>query len=550
MVVDGVGRKGHLYFLCARRTLQVNRLPGGKDTGKQRKSSDKQQRAQGVYLAQIRTTSANNVKLSIDPNCHSTCPPGPAFRKFLDEHPDYRHTEYIDLIRLREFSRLDEQGHVYLDYGGGCPFPQKLVNQHQDLLRDSILGNPHSHNLAASKSSRLLAQARSDVLHYFQADPREYLVIFTANASAALKLIGESYPFAPGGELLLTVDNHNSVQGIREYAYARGAQVRYIPVIPGSLRTDIPAHLAPKRASVERLLAYPAQSNFSGVQHPLEWIDAAREAGYDVLLDAAAFVSSNPLDLRRIRPDFVCISFYKMFGYPTGVGALLARRAAVKKLTRPSFCGGTVKFVTTTSRFHAFADDEVAFEDGTVNYLSLPAVSAGLEFLESVGMDNVHRRVALLTSYLLRELNGLRHDNGRSAIELYGPRDVAGRGGAIAFNIIDPAGAYLHHEAVERIATEAGIALRSGCFCNPGAAETALRHTPSLIDACLSRGPSISLDLWQYQDYMRAAGRTAGALRASFGLASNFADAYALGVFLRSLLNRPAASIDGCESRE
>ena len=80
----------------------------------------------------------------------------------------------------------------------------------------------------------------------------------------------------------------------------------------------------------------PAQSNFSGVQHPLEWTQQAHAHGWDVLLDAAAFVPTNRLDLGRWHPDFVALSVYKMFGWPTGVGCLLARREALAKSLRTS----------------------------------------------------------------------------------------------------------------------------------------------------------------------------------------------------------------------
>ena len=86
------------------------------------------------------------------------------------------------------------------------------------------------------------------------------------------------------------------------------------------------------------------------MQHPLEWIDCARELGWDTLLDAAAFVPTNRLDLGRWRPDFVSISFYKMFGYPTGVGCLLARREALAKLHRPWFSGGTITVASVQGR--------------------------------------------------------------------------------------------------------------------------------------------------------------------------------------------------------
>ena len=130
---------------------------------------------------------------------------------------------------------------------------------------------------------------------------------------------------------MLTADNHNSVNGIRELARAGGAPVIYLP-LDDELRVR-PFELP----RVERgLFAYPAQSNFSGVRHPLDWIDAAQRRGYAVLLDAAAFVPTSPLSLREVRPDFVTLSIYKISGYPTGVGALVCRHDALRALVRPS----------------------------------------------------------------------------------------------------------------------------------------------------------------------------------------------------------------------
>src|SRR5205807_6463234 len=130
------------------------------------------------------------------------------------------------------------------------------------------------------------------------------------------------------------------------------------------------------------LFAFPAQSNFSGVKHPLTLIDAAHERGWDVLLDAAAFVPTNRLALQHIAPDFVVVSFYKMFGYPTGVGCLLIRNSTLGVLERPWFAGGTVNFATVQGRQHALAPREAGFEDGTLNFLSIPAVELGLRRLE------------------------------------------------------------------------------------------------------------------------------------------------------------------------
>lgn len=448
-----------------------------------------------------------------------------AFDDFLEAYPAYARTLALDELRLREFSRLDEQQHVYLDYTGAALYPRCLARDHVALLEQFVLGNPHSKNRASLTSTRLVEGVRRDVLRYFNADPAQYTVIFTANASAALKLVGESYPFGPGGHLLLTADNHNSVNGIREFARERGASITYIPLAPDDLRIrDIGAYLSTAQTSQARLFVYPAQSNFSGVQHPLHWVDRAHACGYDVLLDAAAFVPGQRLDVGGIGADFVAVSFYKMFGYPTGVGALLARRSALGKLRRPWFAGGTVRLVSTLADHHVMEEGEAAFEEGTVNYLNLPAVSAGLFYMEEIGVELIHGRLMLLLAYLLREMHALRHRNGQPVVRIYGPADTERRGATVAFNILDRHGALLPHHAVETQANQANISVRSGCFCNPGASEFALGHTRAEIQACSLEAGVGGFDMQRYSACM--GDRATGAVRVSLGMASNFSDVH------------------------
>ena len=159
---------------------------------------------------------------------------------------------------------------------------------------------------------------------------------------------------------VLTADNHNSVNGIREFARARGAATRYVGLSPDRSAGQRRGRGRRARARRSRrhgrgLFAYPAQSNFSGVQHPLGWVGHAQAAGYDVLLDAAAFVPASRLDLSAVRPEFVAVSFYKMFGYPTGVGCLLARRDALARLRRPWFSGGTIVGASVQGGWHRLA---------------------------------------------------------------------------------------------------------------------------------------------------------------------------------------------------
>ncbi len=338
-----------------------------------------------------------------------------AFADFLKNYPGYAGTKQVDEIRRSEYRRLDAGEHVYLDYTGGGLYAESQLRQHQELLRTHVFGNPHSSNPTSLDATHFVEHAREFVLQFFHADPAEYDVIFAQNASGALKLVGEAYPFEPGSKYLLTFDNHNSVNGIREFAHARGAQVNYIPLGLPDMRVEdaaIEEYLAQADASHANLFAFPAQSNFSSVQHPLEWIERAHARGWDVLLDAAAFTPTNPLDLQAVHPEFVPLSFYKMFGYPTGIGALIARRSALARLHRPWFAGGTITVASVQADKYYLADGHQAFEDGTVDFLNIPAVEIGLKHLESIGYPVVHERVRCLTGWLLDNLTQMKHSTG------------------------------------------------------------------------------------------------------------------------------------------
>ena len=123
-----------------------------------------------------------------------------------------------------------------------------------------------------------------------------------------------------------------------------------------------------------------------------------------MLIDAAAYVPTNRLDLSRWHPDFVALSFYKLFGWPTGVGCLIARRDALAKLERPWFSGGTIVAAFVQREWYQSAPGAAHFEDGTVNFLNLPAVEIGLRLLGGIGIETIHTRVEALGARLLETL--------------------------------------------------------------------------------------------------------------------------------------------------
>lgn len=464
--------------------------------------------------------------------------------QFLADNPDYEHTTYIDDLRRVDYSRLDDLNHVYLDYTGGGLYGAKQLQTHMQMLAGGVFGNPHSSNPTSMASTELDEAARNFVCEFFNADPDEYLVIFTQNASGALRLVGESYPFEDNGQYLLTFDNHNSVNGIREFARKYNAPITYSPILPPDLRIDadrLHENLRDAIPNGNNLFAFPAQSNFSGVQHDLSWIEEAHELGWDVLLDCAAFAPTNRLDLSVVKPDFVPLSFYKIFGYPTGIGALLLRREMLNKLRRPWFAGGTVELVSVQGDYHTLNLSEAGFEDGTIDYLNLPAVEIGLRHIQDVGVDAIHERVMTLTGWLLDELTVLKHDNGIPLVRIYGPVTTEGRGGTIAMNFVGADGHVIDYQEIEDLANEVNISLRTGCFCNPGANEVSENLTKEEILKCLD-----GTDRMNFTQYVMAltatdARDTVGALRVSLGIASNFKDVWTFLEFAKSFLNLDAA---------
>jgi molybdenum cofactor sulfurtransferase len=479
------------------------------------------------------TMSETNLQFGCDPMAA-------AFEAFRQAYPAFDSTWKLDDLRATEYARLDREGHIYLDYTGGGLYAESQLRDHMALLCNGVFGNPHSKNLTSLAMTQLVEQTRDYVLHYFNAAPDEYMVIFTQNSTGALKLIGESYPFGPGDTYLLTFDNHNSVNGIREFAHAKGATVNYVPIDLPDLRAD-EDHLARALETTSRgknnLLAYPAQSNFTGVQHPLEWIAEAQARGWDVLLDAASFAPTNRLDLSRWHPDFVDLSFYKIFGYPTGIGCLIVRKTAAHKLKRPWYSGGTITFSSVVAFDHYLTPGPAGFEDGTVNYLSLPAVEIGLKYIESIGIDLIHTRVMCLTDWLIDQLLSLHHSNGRPLIRLYGPPNIHMRGGTIQVNFFDPNGDMFDCYAMERLANEQRISLRAGCHCNPGAREIALGFTRDDLEVCFRDKERMT-----FEQFLHVIdGKTTGALRASVGLATNFADVYKYVQFAETFTNRRVA---------
>jgi selenocysteine lyase/cysteine desulfurase len=146
-------------------------------------------------------------------------------------------------------------------------------------------------------------------------------------------------------------------------------------------------------------------------------------------------------------------------------------------------------------------------------------VEIGLRFLDRIGIETIHIRVAALAQRLLNALGTLKHSDGSPAATVYGPRSSERRGATIAFNFLHPDGRVVDERYVDQLAAAYNISLRTGCFCNPGAGEVAFTISrETLVGGEFGEGMTL-------EDYIGAIGLpSGGAIRASLGLVSNVAD--------------------------
>jgi molybdenum cofactor sulfurtransferase len=443
-----------------------------------------------------------------------------------------KHDHFFNDLRKSEYNRLDKDGHIYLDYTGGNLYAKSQLDKHHQLLAENTFGNPHSTNPTSQLATKLVAAARQKVIEFFNAE--DYFCVFTPNASGALKIVGECYPFEKNGAFLLFTDNHNSVNGIREYCLHEGGSFDYVKMHYEDLHVseeDLLDKL--ERPERNKLFAFPAQSNVSGVKHDLNWIEKAQAKGWDVLLDAAAFVPTSKLDLKKHQPDYVSISFYKIFGYPTGLGCLLVKKSSFPKLEKKWFAGGTVSLASAIAPYHFLIDNHERFENGTINYLDIPALKIGLDYIDTIGMDRINERIASLTEYLHTKLKELTHSNSSKQLDLFGPENRKNTGGTIIMCFKNPDGTKIGFEKVEELANQQKISIRSGCFCNPGLDETNNCLTTDEIANYFT-----SRETGNYWDMIHELNKMRGATRVSVGIASTKDDLDKFISFVESLKDK------------
>ncbi|KAI4217649.1 MAG: hypothetical protein LQ351_000245 [Letrouitia transgressa] len=460
-----------------------------------------------------------------------------------------QYNENVDAIRSTEYpmlqgkplrdndstSKVTEADAIYLDHAGTTPIAQSLIQQFSRDMTTSLLGNPHSNSESSRLSTRRIEDVRLRALRFFNADPDDFDLVFVANATAGMKLVLEGFRIKSEGFWYgYHKDAHTSLVGLREdapwhHCFESDGEV------DGWLHSG---EILPSDGSGSEfgLFGYPAQSNMNGRRLPLSWAERIRSCKCDdhnelySLLDAAALVSTSPLDLSDSSraPDYTVLSFYKIFGFPD-LGALIIRKDASSPLLRRRyFGGGTVEMVTCTmEQWHIRKQETLhdQLEDGTLPIHSIIALDSALDVHARLfeSMEKVASHTSFLFDKLYNELSSLRHGNGSPVCEMYsGPlidhEGAQNQGPVIAFNLKDSRGDWVSNAEVEKLANVKSIHLRSGALCNPGGTASSLHLTPWEMKQNFSAGQRCGAE----NDVM--GGKPTGVIRISLGAMSNLQD--------------------------
>ncbi|KFV65966.1 Molybdenum cofactor sulfurase, partial [Dryobates pubescens] len=378
------------------------------------------------------------------------------------------------------------------------------------------------------------------ILQHFHTTAEDYTIIFTSGCTAALKLVAEAFPWIPEGtnqpssRFCFLTDSHTSVVGMR--GITASMNVLSVPIKPKDILLSQKNRLLAEdqTCTTPHLFSYPAQSNFSGTKYPLSWIQDIKSGKlcpikipgkWFVLLDAASYVSSSPLDLGVHQADFIPISFYKIFGFPTGLGALLVNNRIAPLLRKTYFGGGTAAAYLAGEDFY-LPKKSIAerFEDGTVSFLDIIALKHGFDTLEKLtgGMEKIKQHTFALAHYTYTVLSTLKYANGAPVVRIYSSTDFSSpdtQGPIINFNVLDERGEVIGFSQVDKMASLYNIHLRTGCFCNTGACQMHLGISNEDIQRNLQAGHVCGDDI----DLVD--GHPTGSVRISFGYMSSFEDA-------------------------
>ncbi|KAJ9079514.1 hypothetical protein DSO57_1034702 [Entomophthora muscae] len=504
-----------------------------------------------------------------------------------DEHALKGYNICVEDIRLQEFRRLETPPNpgdarnikqVYLDNSANSLYPEGLVEAIMLDLKTNIYSNPHSHSPSANKTQQKVEEVRNQVLDFFEADHEEYTVIFTQNATKALQIVAENFPWSQdsttgSSKFFCTHNAHTSLLGIRSTAINHGATFVPIqlsddtdPILDAlsyaeTISSEVSRRLQPdSENSPFHLFAYPGQCNFTGQKYrqKLPLNKGPGSGNIMFLLDGASLASTSPISLRSTKnskhetpPHFLAVSFYKIFGLPTGLGALIAKREALGVLSpqKSYFGGGSVSSISFSENwFEPHTSVTRRFEDGTLNFLDIIGLGIAINYHHRLygSMSVICNHTKSLTHYIYSSMSNMRHFNGSPVFVFYPPRPKGGAeiefwGPIISFNILRTDSSVVGPAIAHRVMAAAGFHIRSGTFCNPGG--LALHLASHSKDSSVKS--KLAVHRCGEEKDLDESGVPLGALRISLGAYSTWQDARAwLAFLIDGFVARSTISID------
>lgn len=443
-----------------------------------------------------------------------------------------------------------------MDHAGTTLYSKSLIDRFSLDMMSNLYGNPHSASQSSQRSTQQVEDVRLQLLQFFKADPDDFDLVFLANATAGIKLVVEAFREDEKGFWYgYHRDAHTSLIGARELAkqhrcFESDKEVEQWLEDDATASEDGPLGL----------FAYPAQSNMNGRRLPKSWckqsrrMEAARDGRLFTLLDAAALVSTSPLDLSDVdsAPDFTVLSLYKIFGFPD-LGALIVRKDAGWTLQkRRYFGGGTVDVVLSMKeQWHARKSGSLheQLEDGTLPIHSILALKSALPVHHNLfgTLERISEHTAFLAKQLYDSLQTLRHGNREAVCQIYkDPASTYGdkesQGPIVAFNLRDSKGAWVSNAEVEKLANIKNINIRTGSLCNPGGTASSLGLEPWEMRDNFSAGFRCGSD----NDIM--SGKPTGIIRASLGAMSTLKDVETFADFVQEFFVDTTAVSDQCPS--
>ena len=390
---------------------------------------------------------------------------------------------------------------TYLDHAGTTLYSRSLIESFSTEMLNSLVGNPHSASSSAMSMAYRVDYVRTRVLKLFKADAVHFDVIFVANATAAIKLVADAFHgHCNSFSYAYHKDSHTSVVGVRELAKGGSCCLQSDDGVDNWLE-NVSKVKGSRKSPL--LFAYPGQSNMNGRRLPLHWpgrLRRARPGQAFTLLDAAGLVSTSPLDLSDVdnAPDFISMSFYKIFGFPD-LGALIVRKDAGHIFDhRRYFGGGTVEMVTCLGdQWHQKkkASLHAGHEDGTLPLRSIIALGCAIEAHDKLygGLEEVSKHTSWLAKDLYERMASLRHSNGMPVCKIFKDNtstygDARTQGATVTFNFRNAKGGWVSNHEVNRLASAERFHIRAGTLCNPGGMAKALDINPNELKRYFAEG--------------------------------------------------------------